>query len=185
MRRVLLAVLVIAVAALAAVAQDADRGVIDANNNLSSKLGRFSVALPTGFGAFTFVNPKRNDPGDPLINQYSSDASRGTWMIAYYDISASVLAAKTAQQILNEGRDGAVKGAAGAVLKRDDAVTVDGFPGRSFYVEIPNSGQPIYARFVYILSKSRVYNYLFLSTDESELYKPDVKKYFDSFHITN
>ena len=185
MKRFSLAFLLLTIAAAAAVAQDSDRGVVDANNTLSSKLGRFSVVLPTGFGPFTFVNPPKTTAEDPQINQYSSDSSRGTWMIAYYDISAQVMAAKTTQQILNEGRDGAVKGVTGAVLKRDDAVTVDGFPAKSFYVEIPNSGKPIYARFVYILSKSRVYNCLFLSTDEAELYKPDVKKYFDSFHIAN
>ncbi|MFL6373892.1 MAG: hypothetical protein ACJ73D_04410, partial [Pyrinomonadaceae bacterium] len=143
MKRLFLLILIFAIAVLQATAQDADRGVIDANNNLSSKLGRFSVALPSGFVAFTFVNPPQKDSGDVLINQYSSDANRGTWMIAYYDLPAKVLAAKTTQQLLDDVRDGAVKGP-GGVLKRDDAITVDGFPGKSFYVEVPKSGHVIY-----------------------------------------
>ncbi|HEY2846367.1 MAG TPA: hypothetical protein VGI80_01035 [Pyrinomonadaceae bacterium] len=186
MTRIALAVLFAAAAACAAIAQDADRGLIDANNNLSSKLGRFAVTLPAGFGPYTFTEQKKTSDGDDnmVINQYSSDGKRGTWMIGYYDLSAKLLADKTTQKILDDAQDGSVKAVSGS-LKRDDAITVDGFPGKSFYVEIVNGDKTIYARDVFVLAKLRVYNFLFLSVDESELYKPDVKKYFDSFHITN
>lgn len=69
------------------------------------------------------------------------------------------------------------------MLKHDDAVSVDGFPGRSIYVQVKNGDNTIYARSVFVIANGRIYNYLFLSLDETQLSRADVKGYFDSFHI--
>jgi hypothetical protein len=169
---------------VAASAQEPDPGTVDANNVLTSKAGRFSVSLPAGSPApKVSANVQKTDSGDMTIVQYSADGKTGTWIVGYYDVPPKVLEKKTVEQALEDGRDGSVKATNGKLI-RDAAITVEGNPGRSIYIELSGENT-IYARSDFVFVKGRMYNYLYLSTVESELSTPYVKKFFDSFHITH
>lgn len=146
-----------------------------------SKEGRFSVTPPSGYPKFVHeVNNRPSDAGTLEIHQYSSDKERSTCMVAYYDLPQSLFQSKSIEQMLKDGRDGAVSG---GTLEKEKAITVNGYSGLSVYVTVANGGKTIYARSDFVIAKPRMYNYLFLSMDESDLYKDDVKNFFNSFNI--
>lgn len=149
----------------------------DTGNKLTSTEGRFSILLPANFEPYAFESRKS---GALLINEYSASAERGTWTVAYYDVSPSIFQKFTVQQVLDASRDGTVKS---GVLKREDAITVNGLPGRSVVSQDKSGEHILYSRSVFVIDKPRIYNYLFLSLDKAELDKPDIKKFFDSFTV--
>jgi hypothetical protein len=161
------------------------QGISLTDDTFTSKEGRFSFIPPVGFDKFNFEKrPKKTDAGDLEIHQYSSNLARGTCLIAYYDLPESLFQSKSIQKMLEDGRDGSIKNA-NAVLDKESAITVDGYAGLSFYAHIKNGDKIIYTRSDFVIAKPRLYNYLYLSLDESELYKTDVKNFFKSFHIQN
>jgi hypothetical protein len=164
-------------------ATDSSSDTLSKDNNFVSQSGKFRVTLPSGFTKLNFsTRSNATDAGTLQINQYGQDLARGTCMIAYYDLPESLFQTKGLATMLEDGVAGAIKQAQATLTKKEE-ITVDGFSGRSIYVKIENNGKTIYARSVFVIAKPRMYNYLFLSLDEAELYKADVKNFFSSFHI--
>jgi hypothetical protein len=146
--------------------------------------GRFSFIPPTGYTAFVFEQRSRTtETGDLEIHQYSKNLARGSCMIAFYDLPESVFQSKTIQKLLEDGRDGGVKNVNG-VLDKEVAITVDGYPGLSIYLQVKKGEQTFYIRSDFVVAKPRMYNYLYLSLDKAEFDKADIKEFFGSFHIT-
>jgi hypothetical protein len=188
MKKTLMIVLILTIAVLNGYGFESYRmnflpGIFQTGNTFTSKEGRFSATPPTGFSDFKFssrVNP--TDAGDITINQYLQNLDRGTCLMSYYDFPESLFQRKTIQKMLTDGRDQAVKNM-NATVKKEDSITVDGNSGLSLVVEIPKDGKMIYARVDFIIAKPRVYNYLYLSYDQAEINKTDVKNFFKSFHV--
>lgn len=148
-----------------------------------SKEGGFRATPPVGFDKFDFEKVTQPaDTGDLILNQYSSNLDRGTCMMVYYDLSESVFQTKSIQQMLEDGRDGAVK-KTGGTLQRSEPVTIDGNPGLSVYLSVKNGESMIYARMDLVVVKPRIYNFLYISVDQAELSKTDVKDFFRSVRL--
>lgn len=144
-----------------------------------SKTGRFSVTVPVGFNDFVFL--EGTDPGDP--NRYLMKLPRGSCTMIYYDLSRREIAAGS-QKLLKASRDESITSEQGVLDDQED-ITVDGFPGISFNTHHLKDQTPIYGREVFVLANARMYNYMYFTLDRAELTKPDVQKFFKSFHVQN
>jgi hypothetical protein len=103
-------------------------------------------------------------------------------MMAYYDLPESLFQRKSTEQILADGRDRAVRSMR-ATVKKEESISVDGYPGLSFLMQFPDNENTVYVRAGLVIAQPRAYNYLYLALNESELNKNDVKNYFKSFRI--
>ena len=145
--------------------------------------GRFSIALPPGFGAFTSqktTSPTAAGPIDLTIMQ--SENPQGACVVGYSDFPEASFEGRTPKKMLEDGRDGALKNIKATLEKQED-LTVQGKTGLAIYGSTNQGGKDIYVRFHFVLDKPRAYQMGYLAYNRADLDKPDVQAYFDSFRI--
>ena len=154
-----------------------------AGTPFSSKEGRFSIILPSGFPAFKYQ--KQTTPtavGDIVLNSYNSETPRGACAVMYSDFPAATFEGRSAQKILEDGRDAALK-AVNGTLEKEKSTTVQGFPALTIYWSTSNQGKSFYSRFDFVLVQPRAYQIGYISYDKNDLDKPDIQTYFKSFRL--
>ncbi|HEX8844012.1 MAG TPA: hypothetical protein VF791_05185 [Pyrinomonadaceae bacterium] len=149
----------------------------------SSKEGRFSITLPAGFQ--TFRHKAQTQPtavGDIEVNMYNSDSPSGACIVSYSDYPPATFQGRSPQQILEDGRDGALKTVNG-ILEKQKTMTVQGHQGLSFYGTAKAGNSQIYFRFDYVFVQPRVYQIGYLTYQRAVLDSPAAQDYFKSFRI--
>ena len=176
----LAALLVAALCAASVLAQTGTTAL--AENPFVSKEGGFEIVAPIGFDKLKLTSStKKTDMGDLTISNYLQSTERGAVMIAFTDFRELVFYAKSTKELLND----AVRGikTQGCVVSNRENKTVDGYPATAFDVRASRGDKNLYSRTVVVIARPRSYTFQFLSYDQAELEKPDVKKYFSSLRI--
>lgn len=145
--------------------------------------GKFSITLPPGFSAFTSQKQTQQTLSGPVdLNLLLSENSRGASMLVYSDFPEVSFEGRTPKQMLEDGRDGALRNIKATLEKQND-ITVQGKTGLDIYGSTNQGGKDIYVRFQFVLDKPRAYQIGYLAYNRADLDKPDVQAYFDSFRI--
>jgi hypothetical protein len=146
----------------------------------SSQEGRFSIIIPPGFPTFSQTTQKASD--DVVTQFFSSATARGASVLAYTDLPPRSFVGRTAQKILEDGRDGALESGK-ATLEKQQQTTLQGYPSLIMYSSATIEGRPVYVRFQFVLAQPRTYQVGFLTYDRAMLDGPEIQAYFKSFRI--
>jgi hypothetical protein len=145
--------------------------------------GKFSITLPPGFSQFTSQKTTQQTLAGPIeLNILQSEIPSGGCVLGYSDFPEASFQGRTPQKMLEDGRDGALKNM-GATLEKQDNLTVQGRTAINVYGSTTSGGKPFYVRFQFVLDKPRAYQIGYLAYNRSDLDKPDVQAYFDSFRL--
>jgi len=146
----------------------------------TSKEGRFSIVAPTGFDKLEFSK----DDSRPalIIYKYSLALDRGGCFIGYYDVREELVQTKGAKKLLEDVMEGVLNGTKASLDGLED-VTLDGYPGLLYTIRTTQGDPVTHVRTEYILVNTRLYFLQFMSTDRSELTRPDVSAFFKSFKV--
>lgn len=145
--------------------------------------GKFGITLPPGFPAFKSQKQTRQTLSGPVdLNLLLSENSRGASMLVYSDFPEIAFEGRTPKQILEDGRDGALRNI-NATLDKQEDLTVQGKTGIAVYGSGNYGGKPLYVRVNFILDKPRAYQVGFFSSNRDELDKPDITAFLNSFRI--
>ncbi|HYJ46189.1 MAG TPA: hypothetical protein VEV81_06210 [Pyrinomonadaceae bacterium] len=151
----------------------------------SSEKGLFTIKLPTGFPAFQEkVQAQPTSVGDIELHIFSSETASGACIAGYSDYPSATFQGRSTQQMLEDGRDGALKSVNGT-LEKQKSITVQGYPGLSIYGSAMMGNKQVYFRFDYLLVQPRFYQIGFLGYDKTRFEGPEVTDYFKSFQITH
>ena len=151
----------------------------------SSEKGRFTIKLPTGFPAFQEkVQSQPSAVGNIELHIFSSETTRGACITGYSDYPAVTFQGRSAQQMLEDGRDGALKSVNGT-LEKQKSITIQGHPGLSISGSTMMGNRQVYFRFDYVLVEPRFYQVGFLGYDKAGFEGPEILDYFKSFRITD
>ena len=176
----LLALFVAALCAASGFAQT-DRTVL-AENPFVSKEGGFEIIAPVGFDKLKLSSStQKTDVGDLVINNYLQSTERGAVMIAFTDFRELIFYAKSPKELLNDAVH-SIK-TQGCKISNRENIMVDGYPATVFDVRAARGEKNLYSRTVVVIARPRSYTFQFLSYDQAELNKPDVKNYFSSLRI--
>lgn len=158
-------------------------GYAQADKSLVSEDGQFEVVFPAGLPEPKFSTIMQHfDFGDTEAKQYVVENGSGNWTIQYYDHPATLFQSKTADKILSDmlARQ---QNDPNKKLSNVKNLTVDSFPGNVFDFQKPSGKVIVFGRHATVIAKLRVYHYIFVCLDPAEMNKPDVLKFFSSFHI--
>jgi hypothetical protein len=147
--------------------------------------GRFSITLPPGFPPFTSqktTQPTMIGPIELTILQSQTSGETAVCVLGYSDFPEASFEGRSPQKMLEDGRDGALKNM-GATLEKQENLTVQGRTAINVYGSMTEGGKQAYVRFEFVLDKPRAYQIGYLSYNRSDLDKPDVQAYYDSFRI--
>ena len=101
------------------------------------------------------------------------------YSVSFINCPDALLQAKTADKILDDARDGAVKNIQGNLLK-ETKVSIDNYPGRDLTIESTVGDAVVRAR-IY-LSKQRLYQ-IMVTTSEKMSKSYNIDKFFNSFKL--
>ena len=158
-------------------------GLLQQGVLFSSKEGRFSIRLPSGFPAFKeSVSNQTTGLGDIELHTFSSGIPRGACIIGYSDFPPPTFEGRTAEKILEDGRDGALNNISGT-LEKQEQTTIQGHPALIVYATASAEGRPVFIRFHFLLVQPRAYQFGFLTYDRGNLESLEVEAYFKSFRL--
>jgi len=152
-------------------------------NEYVSAPGQFAIVFPDGFG--TPKQDKKNIPtefGSFDLNIIGAENPQGAAMVMYSDFPKEVFEKKTPKQILDDGRDNALKTVNGT-LSKEEETTFEGAIRRSIYISANAGGKNVHARFDLMIIQNRLYQIAYLALLPEDLEKPEVKNYFSSFKL--
>ncbi|HEX8846067.1 MAG TPA: hypothetical protein VF791_15560 [Pyrinomonadaceae bacterium] len=151
--------------------------------NYSSPDGRFGITLPPGFSQFVSQKQTQPTPVGPIdLNILQSENPNGACVVSYLDMPEAANQGRSPQKLLEDGRDGAMRNI-NATLEKENNITVQGRPGISVYASASSQGRSFYLRYYFIMDKQRAYQIGYLAYNRSELDKPAVQAYLDSFNM--
>jgi hypothetical protein len=149
----------------------------------SSKEGRFSIRLSSGFPTFEeSTNNQTTGVGVIELHTFISGIPRGACIVGYSDFPPPTFDGRTPEKILEDARDGALKNVNGT-LEQQEHTTVQGYPALVIYGRATAEGRPIFIRFHFVLVKPRAYQLGFLTYDRGSLEGLEVEAYFKSFRL--
>ena len=149
----------------------------------SSKEGRFSIRLPSGFPAFKeSVSNQTTGVGVIELHTFLSGGQLGACIAAYSDFPPATFEGRNPEKILEDGRDGALKNVNGT-LEKQEHTTVQGPPALIIYGTATSEGRPIFIRFHFVLVQPRAYQFGFLTYNRGSLDDLEVEAYFKSFRL--
>src|ERR1044072_158273 len=149
----------------------------------SSTEGRFSIRLPAGFPTFKeSVSNQTTGVGDIELHMFSSGLPRVAFIIGYSDFPPPTFEGRTAEKILEDGRDGALSNVSGT-LEKQEQTTIQGHPALIIYATATAEGRPVFIRFHFVLVQPRAYQFGFLTYDRGNLESLEVEAYFKSFRL--
>jgi hypothetical protein len=141
--------------------------------------GGFSVympAKPTGHKIILDTAYGQNYLNLFVVNRKDDDL---VYSVSFINCPDALLQAKTADKILDDARDGAVKNIQGNLLK-ETKVSIDNYPGRDLTIESTVGDAVVRAR-IY-LSKQRLYQ-IMVTTSEKMSKSYNIDKFFNSFKL--
>src|SRR5215471_17233028 len=146
----------------------------------SPKEGDFRVSMP-GTPEEKSQTRETTD-GVGKLTSYGIVREGFAYMIIRSDVPASVLA-KGPKKVLDEARDQGVK-KAGATLREEKAIELDGHPGREMVLDVPESRtRPagIYRSRVYLVGRTH-YSVIAFSSKSGDRSK-EITSFLDSFRL--
>lgn len=153
-------------------------------NSFSSKPGRFSISLPSGFSKPKLETSDIGDKGDKVkLYMHTSLGENGVCLIGYNDLDIKDINDELRNTLLDGAKDGALKNM-NATVGSEKNISLDGNPGRSMEFTADNEGQAMHGRFDYYLVGNRLYQVGFIGITEGALEDTDVLNYFASFKVT-
>jgi hypothetical protein len=145
--------------------------------------GRFTITLPPGFSPFKSQKQTQATPAGPFdLNILQSETLTGACVLGYSDFPEASFEGRTPKQMLEDGRDGALRNI-NATLEKQEDVKVQGRDGLLIYGSTFQQNRSIYVRFQFVLDKPRAYQIGYLAYNRDDLDKPETQAYFDSFRI--
>jgi hypothetical protein len=160
-------------------------GVLHAQEVVKSPKGKFTARLPNGFPSAN--ESSTNVPtavGTLKMTTFMSTNEEAVCIIAYADYPAKAFKETDLEVMLDNTRDGAMEKINGEIL-REESITLNGYPGRSVYCSSSSGGSMIYGRFDYYIVKSRLYQVVYMTSNEEEVSHPNTEAFFDSFALIN
>jgi hypothetical protein len=149
----------------------------------SSKPGRFSISLPSGFSKPKLETSDIGDKGDKVkLYMHTSLGGNGVCLIGYNDLDVKDMNDEMRNTLLDGAKDGALKNM-NATVGSEKNISLGGSPGRSMEFTADNEGQTMHGRFDYYLVGNRLYQVGFIGITESALEDTDVLNYFASFKV--
>jgi hypothetical protein len=173
-------------------------GLAQNNGELGTRLGVTGKSYISYSGGF-IVTPPPNYPTfqqkKSLLSDKKTELNIYSASISGLNYSANITVSynffedtngRSAQEILEIALRGGLN-EAGAVLEKRESITLQGYPGLSYYATIndKNSGQQIYARMKIVLSRHRLYQLCFVTTRKADLNSFEVESMFKSFVLIN
>jgi hypothetical protein len=143
----------------------------------------FAIRLPAGFPALKeSVSNQTTDVGVIELHMFSSGNLRGACIISYSDFPPQSFHGRSAEKILEDGRDGALKSINGT-LDQQEHTTIQGYPAIIVYSTATAEGRPVFIRYHFVLVQQRAYQFGFLTYDKGSLDGLEVEAYFKSFRL--
>lgn len=156
---------------------------IQSETPYSSKEGRFSITLPPTFPTFQHKQQTQTTAvGDIELHTFLAESSQGACIVGYSDFPPASFVERSAQKMLEDGRDGAL-GNIKATLEKQESGTVQGHESLTVYGKGGPVEKPIYVRFKFVLVRPRAYQIGYLSYDRANLDKPGIQAFFKSFRL--
>lgn len=151
---------------------------------LHSAAGRFRITLPAELPAFKLTETiQKTSVGDIKLHMYLSEIPGAACMISYSDFPPASFNGRTAQEMLEDGRDGAFKNVHATRDKQENLV-VQGNPAISVYGSGSfASGQPFNLHFYFVLVRPRAYQIGCVTSDQAGLGNLKIQTYLNSFRL--
>lgn len=144
---------------------------------LVSEEGGFSIMLP---GKPKFETKTINtEAGYLTTNIYVVEANGVAYAVMYTDYPEEAIANLTAEQILDNARDGSVANSFGTLVK-EEIISINGNPGR--YITIAVKGGGIRQRGY--LVNNRIYS-IAIATSSDKMFIKTISKVLESFKLSN
>jgi len=141
------------------------------------------VVLPAGYDNLEHAAiPKKSEFGDMIQNNFSQTIGRGNLMVMYMIYPEAMQKAKTVPTVISDAVN-AVKAIPNLTISHLDGVSVDGNQARAFDLQAEVNGKAVYGHTIIAATRTCLYTFQFISFDQAELTKPDVKKFFSSIQI--
>jgi len=119
--------------------------------------------------------------GRTYLNMYTLNRKDDNFIysVGYVDYPDELFSLKSAEQILDDGRDGAARNVQG-VLTKESNISIKGYSGREFTIEVGN-GEAIVKAKLFLVGQ-RVYQ-LMVTTDKKWSDSYNIKRFLDSFQL--
>ena len=142
----------------------------------SSAEGNFAVLMP---GSPSYKKQSSSTAVGPIdMHLFSLDLAKDAVYMVMFSDYPDVVAQAPADKVLDGGRDGALANTKGKLIG-EQSISLDGFPGREFTIEIPGKGMMKLRAF---LVRQRLYQVMAVGTNE-RIDQEDTGKYLTSFRL--
>jgi len=142
----------------------------------SSTEGSFAVLLP---GTPSYEKQNSSTAVGPIdMHLFSLDLAKDAAFMIMYSDYPDVIAQAPADKVLDGGRDGALANTKGRLVA-EESMSLDGFPGREFTIDIPGKGMMKLRAY---LVRQRLYQIMAVGTKE-RIDHEDTAKYLTSFRL--
>jgi hypothetical protein len=137
--------------------------------------GNFAVLMP---GSPTYEKKSQPTAMGPIdMHMFTIETRQNAYIVMYSDYPEMILKAP-ADKVLDGGRDGAVANTKGKLVS-DQSLSLDGFPGREFVIEIPGKGLMKLRAY---LVRQRLFQVMAVGTEE-KIEHEDTARYLTSFRL--
>ena len=142
----------------------------------TSAEGSFAIQMP---GTPSYEKKNTSTAVGPIdMHLFSLDLAKDAVYIVMYSDYPDVVAQAPADKVLDGGRDGALANVKGKLVGEQN-MSLDGFPGREFTIEIPGKGMMKLRTY---LVRQRLYQIMAVGTN-ARIDSEDTVKYLTSFRL--